>query len=200
MSTACGKHDYSTHKRSPDARINSPPFIAAGTHKLSPLPCIGSCRSLPVEARSAVEGAQSFPPPGNPVGIPPPPTAAATANQVKNPTTEEPARTEGSEQCFRNTRLRLVFQSRRPFRTAPRCSRGSVAAEVRLPPSTYVRQTALGYRLSGRINARAIAQLGRIGNNLNQLTRVANATRRIDQTKRLETVLNELTEAIRYLA
>ena len=40
------------------------------------------------------------------------------------------------------------------------------AAEVRLPPSTYVRQTALGYRLSGRINARAIAELGRIGNNL----------------------------------
>lgn len=31
------------------------------------------------------------------------------------------------------------------------------AAEVRLPPSTYVRQTALGYRLSGRINTRANA-------------------------------------------
>ena len=74
------------------------------------------------------------------------------------------------------------------------------ASEVRLPPSTYIRQTALGYRLSGRINARAIAQLGRIGNNLNQLTRVANATGRIDQTKRLTTVLNEITEAIRCLA
>lgn len=74
------------------------------------------------------------------------------------------------------------------------------AAEVRLPPSTYVRQTSLGYRLSGRINARAIYELGRIGNNLNQLTRVANATGRIDQTKRLKTVLYELTEAIRRLA
>jgi hypothetical protein len=74
------------------------------------------------------------------------------------------------------------------------------AAEIRLPPSTYVRQTALRYRLSGRINSRAIYELGRIGNNLNQLTRVANATGRIDQTKRLATVLNEITEAIRRLA
>jgi hypothetical protein len=74
------------------------------------------------------------------------------------------------------------------------------AAELRLPPSTYVRQTSLGYRLSGRINARAIYELGRIGNNLNQLTRVANATGRIDQSKRLKTVLYELTEAIRRLA
>ncbi len=74
------------------------------------------------------------------------------------------------------------------------------AAEVRLPPSTYIRQTALGYRLSGRINARAIYELGRIGNNLNQLTRVANATGLIDQSKRLKTVLYELTEAIRRLA
>jgi arginyl-tRNA--protein-N-Asp/Glu arginylyltransferase len=73
------------------------------------------------------------------------------------------------------------------------------AAELRLPPSTYVRQTALGYRLSGRINSRAIAELGRIGNNLNQLTRVTNATRRIDQSRRLKLVLNELTEAMRSL-
>jgi hypothetical protein len=74
------------------------------------------------------------------------------------------------------------------------------AAEVRLPPSTYVRQTALGYRLSGRINSRAVYELGRIGNNLNQLARVANTTGRIDQAKRLSTVLNEITEAIRRLA
>lgn len=73
------------------------------------------------------------------------------------------------------------------------------AAEVRLAPSTYVRQTALGYRLSGRINSRAIYELGRIGNNLNQLTRVANSTGRLDQTKRLESTLDEITEAIRRL-
>jgi len=74
------------------------------------------------------------------------------------------------------------------------------AAEVRLPPSTYVRETALGYRLSGRINSRAIVELGRIGNNLNQLTRVANATGRIDISRRLGFVLNELTDAVRRLA
>ena len=74
------------------------------------------------------------------------------------------------------------------------------AAEVRLAPSTYVRQTALGYRLSGRINSRVIYELGRIGNNLNQLTRIANATGRIDQTQRLKTALHELTEAMRRLA
>ena len=74
------------------------------------------------------------------------------------------------------------------------------AAEVRLPPSTYVRQTALGYRLSGRINSRAVYELGRIGNNLNQLARVANTTGRINRKKRLESALYELTEAIRRLA
>ena len=74
----------------------------------------------------------------------------------------------------------------------------ALAAEVRLPPSTYVRQTALGHRLSGRINS-AAAALGRIGNNLSQLTRVANTTGRLDHSQRLEAVLNELLEAIRRL-
>jgi len=73
------------------------------------------------------------------------------------------------------------------------------ATEVRLPPSTYVRQTALGYRLSGRINSRAVAELGRIGNNLNQLTRIANAIGSIDRSQHLEAVLKELTEAMRHL-
>ncbi len=72
-------------------------------------------------------------------------------------------------------------------------------AEVRFPPSTYVRQTALGYRLSGWINSRAIAQLGRIGINLDQLPRIANTTGRIDYNQRSAAILNELTEAIRRL-
>ncbi|MGB5162943.1 MAG: plasmid mobilization relaxosome protein MobC [Thermoanaerobaculia bacterium] len=74
------------------------------------------------------------------------------------------------------------------------------AAEVRLPPSTYVRQTSLGYRLSGRINARAIYELGRIGNNLNQLARLANTTGRLEHSQQLEAVLDELLDAIRRLA
>ena len=73
------------------------------------------------------------------------------------------------------------------------------AADVRLPPSTYVRQTALGYRLSGRINVRAIAALGRIGNNLNQLTRVANTTGRLDHSQHLEAILSELLEVMKRL-
>ena len=42
-------------------------------------------------------------------------------------------------------------------------------------------------------------QLSKIGNNLNQLTRVANSTGRLDHSQRLQKVLNELTEAIRRL-
>ena len=74
------------------------------------------------------------------------------------------------------------------------------AADVRLPPSTYVRQTALGYRMSGRINSAAIVALGRIGNNLNQLTRIANTTGRMDYSQRLDTVLDELIAAMKRLA
>ena len=74
------------------------------------------------------------------------------------------------------------------------------AAEVRLPPSTYVRQTALGYRLSGRINAAAVIALGRIGDNLNQLTRIANTTGSLEDSQHLEAVLNQLLDAIRRLA
>jgi hypothetical protein len=74
------------------------------------------------------------------------------------------------------------------------------AAEVRLPPSTYVRQTALGYRLSGRINSAAVTALGRIGNNLNQLTRIANTTGSLENGQHLEAALNQLLDAIRRLA
>ena len=44
-----------------------------------------------------------------------------------------------------------------------------------------------------------VYHLGRIGTNLNQLTRIANTTGRIDYSQRLAAVLNELTEAIRRL-
>ena len=74
------------------------------------------------------------------------------------------------------------------------------AAEVRLPPSTYVRQTTLGYRLPGRINTAAVVALGRIGNNLNQLTRIANTTGSLEDSQHLEAVLNQLLDAIRRLA
>jgi hypothetical protein len=68
--------------------------------------------------------------------------------------------------------------------------------------STYMRKVALGgipRARPRRIEQKTVYQLGRIGNNLNQLTRVANATGAIDCSQRLEAVLNELTEAIRRL-
>ena len=74
------------------------------------------------------------------------------------------------------------------------------AEEVVLPPSVYVRRTTLGYRLSRRINSRAIYQLSRIGNNLNQIARVANATGRVDVARRIDEVLSEVTNAIVRLA
>ena len=74
------------------------------------------------------------------------------------------------------------------------------ASEVHLPPSTYVRETALGYLLSGRINSAAIVSLGRIGNNLNQLARLANTTGRLEHSQQLKAVLDELLDAIRRLA
>ena len=76
---------------------------------------------------------------------------------------------------------------------------GKNAKLVALPPSVYVRRTSLGCRLSRRINGRAIHQLSRIGNNLNQMARVANTTGWIDEV-RLHRVLDELTEALEKLA
>ena len=112
MIEVCGKGEISTHKRYPAVRINGTRLALVGTHKRYPLPCSGSCSWLPVEARSAVEGAQPFPPPGNPAGIPPPPTAAATAKDIRNRATGEPARTRQSEhigitpkQCLQAVRL-----------------------------------------------------------------------------------------------
>ena len=68
--------------------------------------------------------------------------------------------------------------------------------------STYMREVALGSvprARPRRIEQQAIHQLARIGNNLNQLARVANATGRIELSRRLEKVLNELIETMRNL-
>jgi hypothetical protein len=68
--------------------------------------------------------------------------------------------------------------------------------------STYMRRVALGSiprSRPRRIEQKVVYHLGRIGNNLNQLTRIANTTGRIDLSQRLEAVLNELLQAIRRL-
>ena len=69
--------------------------------------------------------------------------------------------------------------------------------------STYMRIVALGSvprARPRRIEQEAVYQLGKIGNNLNQLARVANASGQIRQVQRLEQVLQELLNTVRVLA
>ena len=55
---------------------------------------------------------------------------------------------------------------------------------------------ASGSRLSDRIRGRVVYFLCRIGNNLNQLARIANGTGQIRYTRRLEQVLEEILPVI----
>ena len=69
--------------------------------------------------------------------------------------------------------------------------------------STYMRIVALGSiprARPRRIEQEAVYQLGRIGNNLNQLTRVANAAGQIRHADYLQEVLEKLLDAVRKLA
>jgi hypothetical protein len=69
--------------------------------------------------------------------------------------------------------------------------------------STYMRIVALGSiprARPRRIEQEAVYQLGKIGNNLNQLTRVANSTGRLGEAHRLQQILDELLDAVRTLA
>ena len=68
--------------------------------------------------------------------------------------------------------------------------------------SAFVRQSSLGSvpRERLRVNERdALHQLARVGNNLNQLARHANATRRVELSRRLAEVLAEVVRTIRRL-
>ena len=69
--------------------------------------------------------------------------------------------------------------------------------------STYLREVALGTvprARPRRLEQEAVYQLGRIGNNLNQLAYVANATGRLAAEQRLHDVLDELLDAVRRIA
>ena len=69
--------------------------------------------------------------------------------------------------------------------------------------STYMRIVSLGSiprARPRRIEQEAVYQLGKIGNNLNQLTRVANSTGRLGEAHRLQQILDELLDAVRMLA
>lgn len=73
------------------------------------------------------------------------------------------------------------------------------AGEVGLSPARYLREAALRKRLAHRLSSQAIHQVARVGQNLNQLTRAANATRRVELSHRLAEVLSEVERALREL-
>jgi hypothetical protein len=70
------------------------------------------------------------------------------------------------------------------------------AAVARLSPSRCVRQAALGARFSGRVDDEAVRQLARVGNNLNQLAKLANAQQRVELSRRLGEVLEQVEQAL----
>ena len=68
--------------------------------------------------------------------------------------------------------------------------------------STFMREVALGSvprARPRRVEQQAIHQLARLGNNLNQISRVANASGRIEEAVRLREVLAEIEAAVRRL-
>jgi len=91
-------------------------------------------------------------------------------------------------------RVRLTATERQTIK-----SRATVCG---LPDSTFVRQVALGSvprARPQRLEKEAIYQLGRIGNNLNQLAHVANVTGRLDEEAHLRAATSSLLKAIRRL-
>ncbi len=105
---------------------------------------------------------------------------------------------EAADPAARRTEALLVRLSPAELGTirerAERCGR---------PTSTFMREVALGAvprARPRRLEQEAVYQLGRIGNNLNQLARAANATGRIELARRIRDALGELLEAVRRIA
>lgn len=74
------------------------------------------------------------------------------------------------------------------------------ARECRKPPARYVREVSLGVVPRARRNRfedRIIVELGRIGNNVNQLARLAHSTGRLPTRDELRTTLEEILELVR---
>lgn len=70
------------------------------------------------------------------------------------------------------------------------------AAQAGLPVAAYLRASGLGQRLDRRVNAQVYHQLARLGVNVNQMAREANAGGRLPELERLE-ALAEVLLALR---
>lgn len=76
------------------------------------------------------------------------------------------------------------------------------AARAGKLPSTFIREAALGQKITARrgaANDAAVKELNRIGNNLNQVARAANAGGMPDLERSVRESLAELVEVIRRL-
>lgn len=74
------------------------------------------------------------------------------------------------------------------------------ARDCRMPPSRYVREVSLGSiprARRNRITDELILQLGRIGNNLNQLTRIAQSAGEMPVHDLLKSILSDVLAVIR---
>ncbi len=74
------------------------------------------------------------------------------------------------------------------------------ARACRQPPARYVREVSLGVSpraRRNRVEERIVVQLGRIGNNLNQLARLTHATGQFPARDQLQGALEEVLAAVR---
>lgn len=77
------------------------------------------------------------------------------------------------------------------------------AADCGTPPARYVREAALGETPRVRrpqANAELLRHLARLGNNLNQLARMANVRDELPSAVRLKAVLDAVLDAVRTVA
>ena len=97
-----------------------------------------------------------------------------------------------------------TIQKRRPRKIRYRDAEWDLivarARECRKPPARYVREVSLGViprARRNRIEEGIIHQLGRIGNNLNQIARLAHAAGHLPTADQLRSTLEEILALVR---
>lgn len=114
--------------------------------------------------------------------------------QERPPQPMRPAAADGRSKRTTALLVRLSPEERRAILArAQACGKGT---------STYMREVALGSIprcRPRRLEEEAVYQLARLGNNVNQLARVANTTGQIEDSRLLAETLGELLRATRSL-